>query len=148
LCSFLEHPVNKSSTNGPSLFSTFPKLIQYTVYNNSLLDKAQQITMRNPCSHTMTILYQYSLCKKSICSFRFLLHHIDMQHIRSRYRSIYNLYWLLTKAISVILLIWLVDQDYFTKWIQRALNVYSFPQIHIACTCIYVNILGDTISTI
>ena len=34
--------------------------------NNSLLDKAQQITMRNPCSHTMTILYQYSLCKKSI----------------------------------------------------------------------------------
>ena len=34
--------------------------------NNSLLDKAQQITMHNPCSHTMTILYQYSLCKKSI----------------------------------------------------------------------------------
>ena len=34
--------------------------------NNSLLDKAQQITMRNPCSHTMTILYQYSLCKKTI----------------------------------------------------------------------------------
>ena len=23
--------------------------------NNSLLDKAQQITMHNPCSHTMTI---------------------------------------------------------------------------------------------
>jgi hypothetical protein len=28
--------------------------------NNSLLDKAQQITMRNPCSHTMTIqVYKY-----------------------------------------------------------------------------------------
>ena len=84
--------------------------------NNSLLDKAQQITMRNPCSHT----WQY---------------YTNIAFVRSRYRSIYNLYRLLTKAISVILLIWLVDQDYFTKWIQRALNVYFFPQIHIACTC-------------
>ena len=84
--------------------------------NNSLLDKAQQITMRNPCSHT----WQY---------------YTNIAFVRRRYRSIYNLYRLLTKAISVILLIWLVDQDYFTKWIQRALNVYFFPQIHIACTC-------------
>ena len=33
-----------------------------TIYNtyNSLLDKAQQITMRIPCSHTMTIqVYKY-----------------------------------------------------------------------------------------
>ena len=31
----------------------------YSIYN-SLLDKGQQITMRNPCSHTMTIqVYKY-----------------------------------------------------------------------------------------
>ena len=30
--------------------------------NNSLLDKAQQITMSNPCSHTMTIqVYKYNM---------------------------------------------------------------------------------------
>jgi hypothetical protein len=107
--------------------------------NNSLLDKAQQITMRNPCSHTMTILYQYSLCKKTIQVYIDWEKYIDQgRSPRSIYfsRSIYNLYRLLTKAISVILLIWLVDQEYFTKWIRRALNVYFFPQIHIACTCI------------
>jgi hypothetical protein len=59
-----------------------------------------------------TILYKYSLSIKLIYNLHW-------------YRSIYNLYRLLTKAISVILLIWLVDQDYFIKWIQRALNVYS-----------------------